>query len=173
MVEEAFRSNSGIVTPKFVLWDEPDRLLAVGATTDKVGVLQDLVEPGELDQEQHDVVREVLVAPGGATMVRADLFTALGGFDQEIDQFGEDLDLSWRARMRARITAVPAARVRHLQALLPESDPAGAARAPAGGGRISRSPIASGPSFAATDGSTFCGSCRSHWRGASVKRPPA
>ncbi len=119
MVEEAFRSNSGIVTPKFVLWDEPDRLLAVGATTDKVGVLQDLVEPGELDQEQHDVVREVLVAPGGATMVRADLFTALGGFDQEIDQFGEDLDLSWRARIAgARITAVPAARVRHLQALL-------------------------------------------------------
>ncbi len=119
MVEEAFRSNSGIVTPKFVLWDEPDRLLAVGATTDKVGVLQDLVERGELDQEQHDVVREVLVAPGGATLVRADLFAALGGFDEEIDQFGEDLDLSWRARIAgARITAVPAARVRHLQALL-------------------------------------------------------
>jgi GT2 family glycosyltransferase len=119
MVEEAFRSNSGIVTPKFVLWDEPDRLLAVGATTDKVGVVQDLVERGELDQEQHDVVREVLVAPGGATLVRADLFGALGGFDEEIDQFGEDLDLSWRARLAgARITAVPAARVRHLQALL-------------------------------------------------------
>jgi GT2 family glycosyltransferase len=119
MVEEAFRSNSGIVTPKFVLWDEPDRLLAVGATTDKVGVVQDLVERGELDQEQHDVVREVLVAPAGATLVRADLFAALGGFDEEIDQFGEDLDLSWRARIAgARITTVPAARVRHLQAVL-------------------------------------------------------
>jgi len=119
MVEEAFRSNSGIVTPKFVLWDDPERLLAVGATTDKVGVVQDLVERGELDQEQHDVVREVLVAPGGATLVRADLFAALGGFDPEIDQFGEDLDLSWRARIAgARVTAVPGARVRHLQALL-------------------------------------------------------
>ncbi len=119
MVEEAFRSNSGIVTPKFVLWDEPDRLLAVGATTDKVGVVQDLVEQGELDQQQHDVVREVLVAPGGATLVRADLFAALGGFDEEIDQFGEDVDFSWRARIAgARITTVPAARVRHLQALL-------------------------------------------------------
>jgi GT2 family glycosyltransferase len=119
MVEEAFRSNSGIVTPKFVLWDEPDRLLAVGATADKVGVVQDLVERGELDQEQHDVVREVLVAPSGATLVRADLFDALGGFHDEISQFGEDLDLSWRARIAgARVTAVPAARVRHFQALL-------------------------------------------------------
>jgi GT2 family glycosyltransferase len=119
MVEEAFRSNSGIVTPKFVLWDEPDRLLAVGATTDKVGVVQDLVERGELDQEQHDVVREVLVAPGGATLIRADLFAALGGFDEEVDQFGEDLDLSWRAGIAgARITTVPAARVRHLEAVV-------------------------------------------------------
>jgi GT2 family glycosyltransferase len=118
MVEEAFRSNAGVATPKYVQWDHADRLVAVGVTTDKVGVVQDLVDPGELDQEQHDAVREVLVAPGGATLVRADLFRALGGFNATIDQFGEDLDLSWRARVAgARVVAVPAARVRHLQAI--------------------------------------------------------
>ena len=118
LVEEAFRSNAGIASPKYVEWDHPDRLLAVGATADKVGVVQDLVDPGELDQEQHDAVREVLVAPGGATLVRADLFRALGGFNATIDQFGEDLDLSWRARLAgARIVVVPGARVRHLQAV--------------------------------------------------------
>jgi GT2 family glycosyltransferase len=118
LVEEAFRSNAGITTPKYVQWDQPDHLLAVGATADKVGVVQDLVDPGELDQEQHDVVREVFVAPGGATLVRADLFRALGGFNATIDQFGEDLDLSWRARIAgARVVVVPAARVRHLQAV--------------------------------------------------------
>ena len=118
LLEEAFRSNAGIASPKYVQWEHPDRLLAVGATADKVGVVQDLVEPGELDQEQHDAVREVLVAPGGATLVRADLFRALGGFNATIDQFGEDLDLSWRARVAgARIVVVPAARVRHLQAV--------------------------------------------------------
>jgi GT2 family glycosyltransferase len=117
LVEEAFRSNAGIATPKFVEWDDPTHLLAVGATTDKVGVFQHLVEPGELDQEQHDMVREVLVAPTGATLIRSDLFEALGGFDPAIDQFGEDLDLCWRARVAgARITVVPEARVRHLQA---------------------------------------------------------
>jgi GT2 family glycosyltransferase len=118
LVEEAFRSNAGIATPKYVRWDAPDRLVAVGATTDKVGALRELVEPGELDQEQHDAMREVLVAPGGATLIRADLFAALEGFDPAITQFGEDLDLSWRARVAgARIVTVPAARVRHRQAV--------------------------------------------------------
>jgi GT2 family glycosyltransferase len=118
LVEEAFRSNAGITSPKYVPWDQPDHLLAVGATADKVGVVQDLVDPGELDQEQHDAVREVFVAPGGATLVRADLFRAVGGFNATIDQFGEDLDLSWRARLAgARVVVVPAARVRHLQAV--------------------------------------------------------
>ncbi len=118
LLEEAFRSNAGITSPKYVQWDDPDRLLAVGATADKVGVVQDLVEPGELDQQQHDGVREVFVAPGGAMLVRADLFRAVGGFNATIDQFGEDLDLSWRARVAgARVVVVPAARVRHLEAI--------------------------------------------------------
>lgn len=117
LVEEAFRSNAGVTTPKYVQWDDPERLLAVGLTTDKVGARRNLVEPGELDQEQHDAVREVLVAPAGATLVRADLFAALGGFDPVVDSDGEDVDLSWRARLYgARVVTVPAARVRHLQA---------------------------------------------------------
>ena len=117
LVEEAFRSNSGITSPKYVQWETPSRLLAVGATTDRVGVMHDLIDPGELDQEQHDAVREVLVAPSGVTLVRADLFEALGGFDAAVDEFGEDVDLSWRARLLgARVTVVPSARVMHLQA---------------------------------------------------------
>ena len=118
LLEEAFRSNAGIASPKYLEWEAPERLLAVGATADKVGVVNDLVEPGELDQEQHDSVREVLVAPAGVTLVRADLFDALGGFDETVDQFGEDLDLCWRAQVvGARVTVVPAARVMHLQAI--------------------------------------------------------
>lgn len=117
LVQEAFRSNAGVATPKYVDWQDPERLLAVGSTTDKVGALRNVVEPGELDQEQHDAVREVLVAPGGATLVRADLFAALGGFDPVVDSDGEDIDLSWRACLfGARVVAVPAARVRHLEA---------------------------------------------------------
>ena len=118
LVEEAFRSNAGMVAPKLVAWDAPERLLQVGASIDKSGAPSLPVEPGELDQEQHDAVRDVFVAPGGCTLVRADLFATLGGFDEVMRLYGEDLDLSWRAQIAgARVIVVPGARVRHLEAM--------------------------------------------------------
>jgi GT2 family glycosyltransferase len=118
MVEEAFRSNAGIVAPKLVDWNEPERLLQVGMGADKAGAPAALNERGELDQEQHDAVRDVFVAPGGCTLVRADLFATLGGFDPAISFYGEDLDLSWRAQVAgARVVVAPGARVRHAEAM--------------------------------------------------------
>src|SRR3984957_17989884 len=118
LVEEAFRSNAGIVSPKVVSWDDPDRLVHVGMTVDKGGSVVERVQPGEIDHGQHDAVRDVFVAPGGATLVRADLFVELGGFDTDIVAMGEDLDLCWRAQVvGARIIVAPDARVRHLEEL--------------------------------------------------------
>ena len=118
LVEEAFRSNAGVVAPKLVDWEDSNRLLQVGMGADKSGAPAALVERGELDQEQHDAVRDVFVAPGGCTLVRADLFATLGGFDVGMDLYGEDLDFSWRAQIAgARVVVAPAARVRHLEAL--------------------------------------------------------
>ena len=128
MVEEAFRSNAGLVTPKLVDWDDPDRLLQVGMGIDKSGAPYPLVDRGELDQEQHDAVRDVFVAPGGCTLVRADLFASLGGFDPVMHLYGEDLDLSWRAQVAgARVVVAPSARVRHREAM------SGGLRGPGGG----------------------------------------
>jgi GT2 family glycosyltransferase len=118
MVEEAFRSNAGVVAPKLVAWDDTSHLLQVGLSVDKTGVPVPMIEPGELDQEQHDAVRDVFCAPGGCTLVRADLFAALGGFDRAIDFLGEDVDLSWRAQVAgARVVVAPAAVVRHVEDL--------------------------------------------------------
>ncbi len=118
LVEEAFRSNAGVVGPKLVQWDDPRRLLQVGMNADKSGALAPIAEPGELDQEQHDAVRDVFVVPGAATLVRADLFEQLGGFDETIDYLGEDLDLCWRCHVAgARVLIAPHARARHLEAL--------------------------------------------------------
>jgi GT2 family glycosyltransferase len=118
LVEEAFRSNAGVVCPKVVEWQAPEHLLQVGMSADKAGAPSPLAERGELDQEQHDAVRDVFVAPGGCTLVRADLFATLGGYDAAMTLYGEDLDLSWRAQIAgARVVVAPAARVRHLEAL--------------------------------------------------------
>lgn len=118
LVEEAFRSNAGIVGPKIVSWDAPASLLQVGQSADKTGVVAPLNERGELDQEQHDSVRDVFTIPGAATLVRSDLFEELGGFDPAITYLGEDLDLCWRAQIAgARVVVAPDARVRHREAL--------------------------------------------------------
>jgi GT2 family glycosyltransferase len=51
---------------------------------------------GEIDQGQHDTVKEC-ISCGGAMMVRSDRFQELGGFDSLFDPFGpEDLDFSLR-----------------------------------------------------------------------------
>ena len=115
MVEEASRSNAGIVTPKVAEWDDDRQLLSVGMTVDRTGHATSYVELDEYDQGQHDLAREVFYAPGGAQLVRADLFAALGGFDPAQRFHGEDLDLCWRARVAgAKVALAPGARVRHV-----------------------------------------------------------
>ncbi|MHB8457848.1 MAG: glycosyltransferase family 2 protein, partial [Acidimicrobiales bacterium] len=116
LVEESFRSNAAVVGPKFVSAENPDRLLQVGLGMHRLGTPAPRVEPGELDQSQHDEARDVFVAPGGCTLIRADLLEALGGFDPSMTLFGEDIDLCWRAQIAgARVAVAPGARVRHRQ----------------------------------------------------------
>jgi GT2 family glycosyltransferase len=118
MVEETFRSNAGVAGPKLVDWSDASRLLAVGTSVDKTGVPAPYVDRGELDQQQHDAVRDVFALPGAFTLIRTDLFTAIGGFDEGIDYLGDDIDLCWRAHVAgARVLVVPPARVAHLEAL--------------------------------------------------------
>ncbi|MBV8159292.1 MAG: glycosyltransferase family 2 protein [Acidimicrobiia bacterium] len=115
LVEEALRSNAGIVGPKLVQWQRPERLADVGLTVNKLGAGHSLIERGEMDQEQHDAVRDVYAVPGACMLVRSDLFEALGGFDAAMADHGGDVDLGWRAQVAgARVLVAPAARVRHL-----------------------------------------------------------
>ncbi|HEY7628153.1 MAG TPA: glycosyltransferase, partial [Ilumatobacteraceae bacterium] len=118
LVEELYRSNAGIVGPKLVLWDDPGVLQHVGLGVDRFGEIDSFVEEGEVDQEQHDAVRDVFALPSACLLVRADLFRAISGFDPAIDFYGDDVDLCWRAHLGgARVVVVPAARARHREAL--------------------------------------------------------
>ncbi|MGQ0805458.1 MAG: glycosyltransferase [Actinomycetota bacterium] len=117
LIEEAYRSNAGIVGPKLVQADNPEVLLEVGRAIDRYGAPHTGIEPGELDQEQHDGVRDVFYVSSAAMLVRSDLFRELGGFDPATFPGAEDLDLCWRARLAgARVLVAPDARVRHREA---------------------------------------------------------
>lgn len=119
LVTEAFRSNAGIVGPKFVDWDEPEMLLDVGKAVDKFGFPAPVAEPGELDQAQHDAVRDTFAVNGATMLVRADLFEAIDGFPSDFSAYDEDTDLCWRAHLAgARVVVTPTAVVRHREATL-------------------------------------------------------
>ena len=118
LVVESLRSNAGIVGPKLVDWDNPDRLQHVAYIVDRLAVAADIVEPGEIDQEQYDAVADVFAVPSACILIRTDLFRDLDGFDPTMPYHCEDVDLCFRAQLAgARVMAVPDARVRHRQAL--------------------------------------------------------
>ena len=114
MVNDAFRTNAGIVGAKLVDWDQADRLRSVGARVDRFGATAEIAEPGELDQSQHDGVADVASVSSATMLVRADLFADLGGFSTIVDPVGIELDLCWRANVAgARTVVAGQAIVRH------------------------------------------------------------
>ncbi len=114
LVEELYRSNAGIVGPKLVDWDHPERLLDLGADMDRFAEMIPVVDDGEIDQGQYDEMSDVFVVSTACLLVRADLFRALGGFDPTIVFYGEDRELCWRAHLSgARVITASVASVRH------------------------------------------------------------
>lgn len=98
-------------------WTEPERLLEAGLRTSRSGRRMTDVEPGELDQGQHDGRDDVLGVGIAGALVRRDVWDALGGPDPALGPFGDGFDLSRRARLAGhRVVVVPSAVVRHAQA---------------------------------------------------------
>lgn len=114
LVAEAFRANAGLVGPKVVDWDDRSVLRSVGLAVDNQGAVAELVDPGELDQGQHDSARAVFAVSSACMLARADLVSSLGGFSRDIPFFGEDVDLCWRAHLAgATVQFCPRAAVAH------------------------------------------------------------
>lgn len=114
MVAEAFRANAGVVGAKLVDWDDESVLRSVGLAVDAFASSAPLVDPGELDQSQHDSARNVFAVSSACMLIRADLFDAIGGFSTEIPFYGEAVDLCWRVHTAgATVQFCPKAVVAH------------------------------------------------------------
>ena len=114
LVAEALRSSAGVVGPKIVEWDRPEIIRHAGYDVDRFGVPADRAGADELDQEQHDGVRDSFAVPSAVMLIRRDLFVRLGGFDAGMTFRGEDVDFCWRAQMAgARVMFVGEAVARH------------------------------------------------------------
>lgn len=129
LVDELSRSNAGLVGPKIVDADDPRILRSVGWIVDRIGEIDDGLEPDEIDQEQHDAVRDVFGLSEHGLLVRADLLRRLEGFDVSVDDDAASLDLCWRAHLTgARVVVVPSAVMRRRSLGEPLPTPSSASR---------------------------------------------
>lgn len=69
----------------------------------------------EEDRGQYDDARDLFWVSGAAFCCRADVFRALGGFDDDFFAHMEEIDLCWRLQLMGwRLRVVPRSRVWHL-----------------------------------------------------------
>ena len=109
--------QAAILGPKLREWPSLRRLLEVGLTITGTGHRETGLERGEYDQGQHDEVREVLAVNTAGMLVRRHVLESLGGLDEELPIFGNDIDFGWRAALAGhRTVVVPQAVVFHAEA---------------------------------------------------------
>ena len=79
----------------------------------------------ETDSGQYDSPADVLWVSGACLAVRAEVWNALGGFDDRFFAHMEEIDLCWRMQLEGwRVTAVPESVVYHLGGgTLPQTSP--------------------------------------------------
>jgi GT2 family glycosyltransferase len=102
----------GIVQARLRLLDRPDELNSSGNVVHVSG----LAWPGGYGEPAETLAepREIAYASGAAFAVRAPLFRELGGFEEALFLYQEDLELCWRTRLHGlRVVADPAADVLH------------------------------------------------------------
>ena len=69
----------------------------------------------EEDRGQYDDARDLFWVSGAAFCCRADVFRALGGFDDDFFAHMEEIDLCWRMQLAGyRVRVVPESKVYHL-----------------------------------------------------------
>ncbi len=110
-------SHADVLGPKLREWPSLKRLLEVGVTISGTGRRETGLETGEYDQGQHDKVRPVLAVNTAGMLVRRAVFDRLGGLDENLPIFGNDVDFGWRAAAAGvRTVVVPQAVVFHAEA---------------------------------------------------------
>ena len=113
---EALRAAAkipGIYQPKILLADGSGRLDNLGH-----GLFPDGSNWARgrraTDSDFYDAVEEVGAGSGAAMLVSREVIETIGGFDGDLEAFGEDVDFSLRARRAGfSIRSVPGARIQH------------------------------------------------------------
>ena len=103
-----------VVGPKVLDGQDRRTLREVGVSIDRAGRRITGIDPGEIDQGQHDHKRAVLAVGSAGMLVRRDVWERLGGFDPALRFFRDDIDFCWRVQAAGlRVQVVTDAIVYH------------------------------------------------------------
>lgn len=102
----AERPNVAMVGPKILGWNDRTHLLEVGVSIARNGARWTGLEVDEYDQGQHDGTREVFSVSTAGALIRRSVFEELGGFDEKLDLFRDDVDFGWRVHTAGQTVLV-------------------------------------------------------------------
>jgi len=111
----------GAIQPKILSYKEPEKFEYAGASGGFMDILSypfcrgRIFHHSEVDEGQYDEKMEIFWASGAAFVVRNELFSQSGGFDDSYFAHMEEIDLCWRLKMAGyRIECLPEHKVFHL-----------------------------------------------------------
>ncbi|HXO23062.1 MAG TPA: glycosyltransferase family 2 protein, partial [Streptosporangiaceae bacterium] len=97
MLRAASRNRStAVLGPKLMDLNDRRVLREAGVTVDRAGRRITGIEPGEIDQGQHDGNRPVLAVSSAGMLIRRDVWDQVGGFDPDLPLMRDDIDFCWR-----------------------------------------------------------------------------
>lgn len=109
--------EADVLGPLLREWPSLKRLLELGITISRTGRRETGLERGEYDQGQYSEPKHVLAVNTAGMLVRRSVLDELGGLDDELPIFGNDVDFGWRTAAAGHKTvAVPQAVVFHAEA---------------------------------------------------------
>lgn len=117
LLDGAERGEAAVVGPKVRGWHDEALLVECGLSMTDSGRRYTGLEVGDRDQGQRDDVGDVLAVGSAGMLVRRDLWQRLGGFDRNLQMYGDDVDFCVRARRAdERVLVVPEAVIHHREA---------------------------------------------------------
>lgn len=115
--DESNTNPVGILGPKQCGYTHRRRLLEVGIEATRTARRVPTIHADEYDQGQYDTRSRVLAVGSAGMLIRRDVLTEVGGFDDVLGPFGDGLEISRRVHLAGwNVRVVPTARVYHKRA---------------------------------------------------------
>ena len=84
---------------KILVYDDREKIDSIGLSVDRFNIAFPIGRH-EIDSGQYDNLREIGACSGGAMIIWKRIFQDIGNFDPAYFMYYEDVDLSWRVRLK-------------------------------------------------------------------------